>query len=82
LGTAWSTVMPETQLDLSTKRQCLNCRFFNNDPVNLERSIPGLRVMGSGYSAVVSEDGLCSKLDRYLSAQYSCSMHEFLIRLA
>lgn len=51
---------------------CAQCRHFNSGPTLLERAVPGLRVMGSGYSSVVSSDGLCERLDRYLSANYSC----------
>jgi len=57
-------------------RQCICCRFFNNDPAELEKGMAGLRVMGSGHSSVVSNDGICSKLDRYLSGSYSCDLYE------
>jgi len=57
-------------------RQCANCRFFNNNPADLERSMVGLRVFGSGHSSVVSDDGLCEKLERYLSGRYVCGLHE------
>jgi len=58
----------------STQAQqcCKNCRFFNGEPAVLEASIPGLRVMGSAYSAVVHNDGLCARHDRYLSGTYHC----------
>ena len=59
------------------KRQCSYCRFFNNRPTELEKSVPGLRVMGSGHSSVVSNDGVCERLDRYLSGSYSCDAFEF-----
>ena len=52
--------------------QCAQCRHFSAGPTLLERAIPGLRVMGSGYSSVVSTDGLCERHDRYLSANYFC----------
>jgi hypothetical protein len=55
---------------------CASCLFFNNQPSHIERSVPGLSVMGSAHSSVVSLDGLCSKHDRYLSAHYSCALHE------
>ena len=56
--------------------QCSNCRFFNNNPADLEGSMVGLRVMGSGHSSVVSNDGICENLDRYLSGRYSCDLYE------
>ena len=55
-----------------TVRLCKFCRHFDNDPEAIERSIPGLLVMGSGYSSVRGSDGLCGKLERYLSGDYSC----------
>ncbi len=51
---------------------CGQCRHFDNAPKTLEVLIPGLRVMGSGYSAVRGNDGLCAHHDRYLSADYTC----------
>jgi len=56
----------------ATMRLCKYCRHFDNDPESIERSIQGLRVMGSGYSSVRSSDGLCGKRERYLSGDYSC----------
>ncbi len=53
--------------------RCADCRHFSNAPELLERRIPGLKVMGSGYSAVRTEDGLCALHDRYLSAGYRCA---------
>jgi hypothetical protein len=41
----------------------------------MEQEIPGLRVMGSGHASVRSSDGLCQRLDRYLSAEYSCHQY-------
>jgi len=73
LGEAWSAM---TDLQELQKRQCSNCRFFNNNPADLEGSMVGLRVMGSGHSSVVSNDGICENLDRYLSGRYSCDLYE------
>lgn len=56
----------------STPPSCSRCRHFDNRPAHLERAIPGLRVMGSGYSAVKAQDGLCTHHDRYLSDRYVC----------
>ena len=51
---------------------CGHCRHFDNAPKTLETMIPGLRAMGSGYSSVRVNDGLCTHHDRYLSADYVC----------
>ena len=51
---------------------CGRCQHFDNAPKTLEAMLPGLRVMGSGYSSVRVNDGLCAHHDRYLSADYVC----------
>ena len=51
---------------------CGQCQHFDNAPQTLEAMLPGLRVMGSGYSSVRVNDGLCTHHDRYLSADYVC----------
>ncbi len=51
---------------------CGHCVHFDQAPQSLEARIQGLRVMGSAYSSVRANDGLCGHRDRYLSADYSC----------
>lgn len=63
-------------------KQCAQCRHFSSGATLLEQAIPGLRVMGSGYSSVVSSDGLCVRLDRYLSANYSCDQFQYSLTAA
>ncbi len=53
--------------------RCADCGHFFNAPQSLEAQIPGLKVMGSGYSAVRAEDGLCALHERYLSADHRCA---------
>jgi hypothetical protein len=55
---------------------CADCRHFSNAPQTLEAALPGLRVLGSGYSAVRGSDGLCAKHERYLSGRYRCDAFE------
>lgn len=52
--------------------QCGNCRYFRNDPADLERLLPGLTSLSSGYGSVRSNDGICLRHDRYLRAEASC----------
>lgn len=56
--------------------RCATCRYFENDPLKMEEAIVGLKVMSSGHASVRAQDGLCAKLDRYLSAQYSCDQYQ------
>jgi hypothetical protein len=67
-----------TTKKMSVQQSCMGCRFFNNHPERLEQSIVGLRIMGSGYSSVVGNDGLCDKLGRYLSGDYLCDQYELV----
>jgi hypothetical protein len=55
-----------------TRRQCRNCRHFHNDPKYLETAFKGLTSLSSGYASVRSDDGICVRHDRYLSARSSC----------
>jgi len=52
--------------------ECAGCIHFQNHSQHLEANIPGLRTMGSGFSSVRAQDGLCALHQRYLSAQSSC----------
>jgi len=58
------------------RRSCATCVSFRADPFELESAIPGLRSFGSGFAAVRSNDGLCARHDRYLSASACCAGHE------
>jgi hypothetical protein len=55
--------------------RCANCAHFENAPVMLERLIPGLRSLSSGFAAVRDQDGLCSLHERYLPASAFCADH-------
>ncbi len=55
-----------------TRRMCLNCVHFNNSPEYIESVFRGLRVLGSGYSSVKKDDGICALKDIYLSADNVC----------
>jgi hypothetical protein len=57
-------------------RSCATCVSFRSDPFELESAIAGLRSFGSGFAAVCSNDGLCVRHDRYLSASACCAGHE------
>jgi len=60
----------------SPRRSCATCVSFRSDPFELESAIAGLRSFGSGFAAVRSNDGLCARHDRYLSASACCAQHE------
>jgi len=52
---------------------CIACRHFATDAATLERELPGLVSMGSGYSSVRANDGICRRHDRYVSASQHCA---------
>jgi hypothetical protein len=57
--------------------RCGTCRHFDSHPAHLEAAIAGLSTMGSAFSAVRAEDGLCALHDRYLAHTRSCARHEY-----
>lgn len=56
--------------------KCLGCRFFDNNPVSIERGFPGLNSLSSAYASVRAESGICSRLDRFISSNYGCTYFE------
>jgi len=58
--------------DLQSK-QCRACRHFRNDARFLETALPGLTSLSSGFGSVRSDDGICLRHDRYLSARSTCA---------
>ncbi len=55
------------------KASCRDCGHFHNDPQFLEATIKGLNAMSSAWGSVRSEDGLCLRHDRYLTADACCA---------
>jgi hypothetical protein len=53
--------------------QCRHCRYFRNDAAYLERSLPGLTGLSSGYGSASSDDGICVRHGRYLRADATCA---------
>jgi hypothetical protein len=58
--------------DIAPQRQCRSCQHFRNDAKYLETAFKGLMSLSSGYGSVRSDDGICLRHDRYLSARSSC----------
>lgn len=53
--------------------QCHGFHHFRNDANYLETGFRGLTSLSSGYGSVRSDDGICVRHDRYLSARSSCA---------
>ena len=58
------------------ERTCGNCRFFVDDPVAIERALPGLLALSSGQGDCRGDQGLCQIHDRYLMPCMSCPRFE------
>ena len=54
------------------KSGCLNCSHFNNDPVSLESIFTNLRIMGSAYSSVCGDSGICDCDDCFRLPRTAC----------
>jgi hypothetical protein len=52
--------------------RCRDCRHFNNDAAFLENAFKGMTALSSAYGSTRSDDGLCLRHDRYLSASHYC----------
>jgi hypothetical protein len=59
--------------DKEPRRQCRACNHFRNDAKYLETVFKGLTSLGSGYGSARSDDGVCLRHDRYLSARSCCA---------
>ena len=55
--------------------RCATCAHFDNAAPAVEAALPGLRSFGSADSAVRSTDGVCTRTERYLSADRWCEQH-------
>lgn len=52
---------------------CASCAHFDRDPLTIEKAIPGLNVMSSGFASVRDNDGMCAQHDRYVPAYGRCA---------
>jgi hypothetical protein len=61
------------ELKLRVQSECRSCRHFRNDAQYLEAAFAGLTSLSSAFGSVRSDDGICLRHDRYLSARSFCS---------
>ena len=54
---------------------CLDCRYFNRQPLDIEAAFPGLSSLSSAYASVRVNDGICAARDRYVAASSVCARH-------
>ncbi len=51
---------------------CGSCRYFCQEPHEIESQMPGIRSLGSAHASVRGSDGICRRHDRYLGAESYC----------
>jgi len=51
---------------------CARCVHFERDPLAIEKAVPGLIAMSSGFASARGDDGLCAHHDRHVSARATC----------
>ena len=56
--------------------RCHDCRYFNNDPARMEATLPGVKVLSSGYGSVWADAGLCSLRQELWSPWRGCRSFE------
>jgi hypothetical protein len=52
---------------------CRQCKYFENQPAQVEAALPGLSSLSSAYAAVRCNDGICTVHERYVAASSVCA---------
>lgn len=60
----------------ASSEPCETCRFFENDPTTLEKTLKGLTILSSAYGSACRGAGLCSMHDLFLHPLQSCADHQ------
>jgi len=55
---------------------CSDCRYFSNDPADIEKTFPGLKILSSAYASVRSNAGVCSRHGLFISPRKQCEDFE------
>jgi hypothetical protein len=55
---------------------CGSCRYFCQQPHEIESQMPGLRSLSSAHASVRASDGICRRHDRYLGATSHCADYQ------
>ncbi len=59
-------------MNLPDLPSCLQCKHFQNAPLEVEAALPGLSALSSAYAAVRCNDGICGVHYRYVAASSVC----------
>ncbi len=55
---------------------CSDCRYFSDDPAEIEDAFPGLNSLSSAYASVRSNAGVCSRHGLFISPRKQCADFE------
>jgi len=55
---------------------CGSCRYFCQEPHEIESQLPGMRSLSSAHGSVRASDGICRRHDRYLGATSHCADYQ------
>ena len=59
-----------------TPQTCRHCRHFTDQAADIERLVPGLRILSSAYSAVRADNGICLRHDEIRRPAPACADFE------
>lgn len=55
---------------------CSDCKYFSDDPAEIEEAFPGLNSLSSAYASVKSNAGVCSRHGLFISPRKQCEDFE------
>ena len=55
---------------------CSQCRYFSDNPAEIEKTFPGLNALSSAYGSVRADAGICSRHDLFLTPRHQCGDFE------
>lgn len=55
---------------------CSECTHFADDPVEFERSLPGILILSSGHSDARGNQGICRLHEQMVAPQMFCPRFE------
>jgi hypothetical protein len=59
---------------------CRDCENFVDDPARIEQAFPGLTILGSVYSSVRGDAGICRVFERFLNPEPAVGCPSFVER--
>jgi hypothetical protein len=51
---------------------CSKCRYFRNDPAELEKMFPGILILSSAYGSTRARAGVCDIHERFHDPEPAC----------